>query len=197
MTRLLGVLAAAAALAVLAGFGLIAAAPAQAREPVEVSLDGSTWAGSLELDPFPRDFVFAPGASFETTLLLRTSGAAHLQVRLVESGDSPLWRELEVSTSITPAAPTPGEIAELRLRFTLPATADDSTQRRTAHPLVVVTASASPDRSSGASLPATGAAPHPIRTSGAVLALILILAGISICHNRGSAPPPSKEEPLG
>jgi hypothetical protein len=83
------------------------------------------------------------------------------------------------------------------VRLTLPATADDSPQRLTAHPRIVVTASGSPRHGAADPLAATGAHPHPIRTATAVGALLLILAGVSICHNRGSAPPPSKEEPLG
>ncbi|WP_291037119.1 hypothetical protein [Herbiconiux sp.] len=207
MRRAVGVLAATAALtalAALAGLGadLAAAAPAPS-DLVEVSLDGETWAPTLELDPFPPGFVFAPGASFEVALQLRAPHAARLQVDVIDSdgGDDDrageLWQALEISTSITPPAPAPGETAELRVRLTLPATADDSTQRLTAHPRIVVTASGSPRHGAADPLAATGAHPHPIRTATAVGALLLILAGVSICHNRGSAPPPSKEEPLG
>jgi hypothetical protein len=219
MRRAVWVLAATAALtalAAIAGLGadLAAAAPAPAptqasasapapAEVVEISLDGETWAPTLEFDPFPPGFVFAPGASVEVALQLRAPHAARLQVDVIDSdgGDDDradeLWQALEISTTITPPAPAPGETAELRVRFTLPATADDSTQRLTAHPRIVVTASGSPRHGAADPLAATGAHPHPIRTATALGALLLILAGVSICHNRGSAPPPSKEEPLG
>ncbi|MCS5721437.1 hypothetical protein N1028_01250 [Herbiconiux sp. CPCC 203407] len=202
------VLGGAAVLTALATLGpgpdLASAAPAPASAPapapapgtVEVSLDGETWAPALELDPFPPGFVFAPGASIEVALQLRAPQAARLQVDVVDSGDGELWQALEVSTTITPPAPARGEIAELLVRVTLPATADGSTQRLIAHPRIVVTASAD-GQQRAAPLAGTGAPTHPTRTIVAVGALLLIIAGISICHNRGSAPPPSKEEPRG
>jgi hypothetical protein len=208
MRRAVAVLGAAGALTALAalaalGLGpvLATAAPAPAQTPaseeaVEVSLDGVTWAPALDVDPFPPGFVFAPGASIEVALRLRAPDATHLQVD-VDSHDGELWQALQVSSTITPPAPAPGETAELRVRFTLPETADNSTRRLVAHPRIVVSASASPGHRAAWPLAETGAPVHPIRSAAAVGALLLILAGISICHNRGSDRPPSKEEPLG
>ncbi|MFB2585892.1 hypothetical protein [Herbiconiux liukaitaii] len=190
---------------------------------LEVSSDGVSWSESLDHALTPEDFVFAPGAELSSVLFVRSDSAVDgVQIEVADRRNGELWRSLEVhvvatagpTTTVPPASWTdsirkpagssaplrtpglslpPGGVAEFRLRFTLPRDADDTTQRLTAHPRIVLHASAAPPRS--ASLADTGASASAIPAALALAALLVTLAAVCICHNRGSALP-LKEDPL-